>query len=151
MRGLGLSLLAGLLAVGAGACGDESDTHKLLEQFYDARDGRVVAFCNCFHDLWGYGSSATCEEEQKLDPSQIGCLDGIFERGPGDPPREFSSGPALQCLTKLEDDYAACISGLACGDKDGLDACIEARNEADLACPRLSEDDTEEFQKCLQF
>lgn len=131
------------------ACQREREIDTLLADYFVAYDARAAAFCHCFSTFVGYASTNDCEDAQALDPVQTGCITGIFAPDPDDPPPEFSSAPAIACLTEVESDHRTCLGELICEDIKGLDDCINARNEALLACPRLSEDDTGKFEQCL--
>lgn len=141
--------LALAMSVAVTACAHEPDVQTLLERYFLAHDDQAATFCGCFHELIGYADGDTCADGREFDGVQRGCITGIFDRDPDDERQEFSSAPALECMTAVDSDYAACMRALACDDLEGLDACIEQRNEALLDCPRLSEDDTEDFEQCL--
>lgn len=146
-----LQLLACCLVVGGGlgvgACGDGTGSGPVVDPYFAARDARTATFCGCFHELVGAGDPVACEEAQVLTGAQKGCIGGIFE---ADPPDRYTyySAP-LECLTVAESDYDACLHPLGCEDFEGLDLCVKAYNEAVRDCPRLSEKETEEFEKCL--
>lgn len=143
-------LLAALLAALGTGCtaGSESAVEASLDRYYAAYDTRAAAFCACFHDLVGYADAETCLDGWELTASEKGCIDGIFVEEPDEPPRQYSPAPAIDCLAEVEQVYAACLTGLACDDFEGLNACIRERNAGVLECPRLSTLDSGAFETC---
>lgn len=129
-------------------CGSEMD--RAVDDYVAARESRGATFCACFYELIGYDEEATCTEAYKFSSTEIGCLKGIFEdrEDPGEHDR-FSSKPAIECLATVEREYERCLNALKCEDLEGLDECISDYNDAIVECPRLSEDDTEDFDNCL--
>lgn len=123
---------------------------RAVDDFVWAREARGRAFCGCFFGLIGFDDAPTCGAAYEFSSTEVGCLKGIFDNGEeAEGSERFTSEPALECLTAAEEAYGGCLVGLACDDYKGLDGCIAEYNAALVECPRLSEEDTEDFDNCL--
>ncbi len=147
-----LAVVSGFVGVAVGACddgGEASERPPLLSPYFNARDARTSTFCGCFHELLGHRDATACEEAQALKSVQRGCISGIFVED-GEATYAYFASP-IECLTDAESSFSGCLNSLMCADMDGLDECIATYNEAVVDCPRLSKEDTEDFEKCLQI
>lgn len=146
---LALVGLVGLL-IGASSCAEPLSA----DEYFIARDNRVVEYCRCFGPLIGYrnddGEYGELERDQciageQFEHHQEACIAAILDEDDA-----FQPDTAFACLQAAEVAYTSCLSALACEDIAGLDACIVEYNDARDNCPRLSTNDEETFDKCLR-
>ncbi|MCA9718379.1 MAG: hypothetical protein H6713_25225 [Myxococcales bacterium] len=144
-----------LVIVGILLSGSYCDTTvDAIEDYLDARDDRVSAFCGCFGPLIGYTSEAgeygsrevdACVEGEQYESPQRSCITAMYEAD-----TEYPPDIAFDCLTSAESDYTSCLRSLSCDDLAGLEECIAEFNDTRDECPRMSSNDESTFERCTR-
>lgn len=127
----------------AGCHGEPSPPHPIATLYAQEAD----AACPCFAPSMGFDSPEACRAGYLTDyvgtsRERLVCLQSLEDAHPTE------VGPVASCWVDGERDFLGCVSELPCSDSSGFASCESELYDALGACPTLSSELWDEWDRC---